>query len=47
MAHGITDAEAKRAMLMVAENYEKIANRAEAVAADLRNVGSSDRRSSL
>ena len=30
VAEGMTDPEAKRAMLIVAENYEKIARRAEA-----------------
>ena len=33
MAEGIRDAEAKRAMLAIAENYERIAKRAEARAA--------------
>lgn len=31
MAEDMTDADAKSAMLLVAENYEKIAKRAEAV----------------
>jgi hypothetical protein len=33
MAEGIEDSEAKRAMLAIAENYERIAKRAEARAA--------------
>ena len=33
MAGGIVDGEAKRAMLAIAENYERIAKRAEARAA--------------
>ena len=36
MADGIQDAEAKRAMLAIAENYERIAKRAEARAAGVQ-----------
>ena len=36
MADGIKDADAKRAMLAIAENYEKIAKRAEARAAGVQ-----------
>ena len=36
MAHGIEDGEAKRAMLAIAENYERIAKRAEARAAGIQ-----------
>jgi hypothetical protein len=36
MAAGIEDGEAKRAMLAIAENYERIAKRAEARAAGIQ-----------
>lgn len=36
MADGIEDAESKRAMIAIAENYERIAKRAEARAAGVQ-----------
>ena len=43
MAEGMSDPDAKRAMLAVAENYEKIAKRAEAREAGVNLSLSKDR----